>query len=89
MGTGPSGVNGTTTGEMEATDSISTFAANAGAGRAVAGVMLGLACGHKQLQRVESADAAQRWGAVKHPKAGNREECASGSIGVCPVRTDG
>ena len=27
----------------------------------------GLACGHEQLQRVESADAAQRWG------AGNQE----------------
>ena len=40
----------------------------------------GLACGHDQLQRVESADAAQRWGAVEHPKAGNREECASGRL---------
>ena len=33
-------VNGTTTGVMEATDSISTFAENAGAGGAVAGAML-------------------------------------------------
>ena len=38
----------------------------------------GLACGHEQLQCVESADAAQRLGAVEHLKAGNREECASG-----------
>ena len=29
---------------------------------------------------MESADAAQRWGAVEHPKAGNREECASGRL---------
>ena len=29
---------------------------------------------------VASADAAQRWGAVEHPKAGNREECASGRL---------
>ena len=34
----------------------------------------GLACGQEHLQRVESADAAQRWGAVEHPKVGNREE---------------
>ena len=33
-------VNGTTSGVMEATDSISTFAVNAGAGGAVAGAML-------------------------------------------------
>ena len=39
-----------------------------------------LACSNEQLQRVESADAAQRWGAVEHPKAGNREECASGRL---------
>ena len=29
---------------------------------------------------MESADAAQRWGAVEHPKARNREECASGRM---------
>ena len=29
---------------------------------------------------MESADAAQRWGADEHPKAGNREECASGGL---------
>ena len=29
---------------------------------------------------MESADAAQRRGAVEHPKAGNREECASGRL---------
>ena len=39
-----------------------------------------LACGHEQLQRVESADAAQRRGTVEHPKAGNRQECASGRL---------
>ena len=40
----------------------------------------GLACGHEQLQRVESADAAQRWGAVEHPKAEIKRECASGRL---------
>ena len=58
-------VNGTTTGVMEATDSTSTFVANAGAGGAVAR---------------ESAGAAQRWCAVCYPKAGNQEECASGRL---------
>ena len=66
-------VNGTTTGVMEATDSISTFAVNAGAGGAVAGDA-GLACGHEQAQWLQSADAALRCSAVEHPKAGNREE---------------
>ena len=61
-------VNGTTTGVMEATDSISTFAVNAGAGGAVAGDA-GLACGHEQAQWLESAEAAQRCSAVEHPKA--------------------
>ena len=51
--------NGTTTGVIEA-DSIPTLAVNAGAGGAVAGVKGGLVCGHEQLQRVESSDAAQR-----------------------------
>ena len=40
----------------------------------------GLARGHEQRQRAESAGAAQRWGAVDHPKAGNQEECASGRL---------
>ena len=34
----------------------------------------GVACGHEQVQRVESADAAQRWGAVEHPKADQKNE---------------
>ena len=29
---------------------------------------------------MESADGAQRWCAVEHPKAGNREERASGRL---------
>ena len=40
----------------------------------------GVACGHEQLQRGESAGAAHRWGAVDHPKAGNQEECVSGRL---------
>ena len=40
----------------------------------------GLACGHEQLQRVESAIAAQRRGAVEHPRSEEREECASGRL---------
>ena len=69
-------VNGTTTGVMEPTDSISTFAVDAGPGGAVMLVWRVA----MQLQRVELADAAQRWGAVEHPKAGNREEWASGRL---------
>ena len=38
----------------------------------------GLACGHEQIQRVESAIAAQRRSAVEHPRSEEREECASG-----------
>ena len=52
--------NGTTTGVVEVADSIPTFAVNAGAGGGSRGSGAGLACGHEQLQRVESADAAQR-----------------------------
>ena len=40
----------------------------------------GLACGHEQMQRVESANAAQRRGAVEHPRSKEREECASGRL---------
>ena len=40
----------------------------------------GLACGHEQKQRVESANAAQRRGAVEHPRFQEREECASGRL---------
>ena len=40
----------------------------------------GLACGHEQLQRVESANAAQRRGAVEHPRSEERTECASGRL---------
>ena len=62
-------------------DSIPTFAVNAGEGGAFAEASdAGLACGHEQLLRVESADAAERCGAVEHPKAENREECASGRL---------
>ena len=52
--------NGTTTGVVEVADSIPSSAVKAGAGGAVARAMLVLACGHEQLQRVESAHAAQR-----------------------------
>ena len=38
----------------------------------------GLAC--EQIQRVESANAAQRRGAVEHPRSEEREECASGQL---------
>ena len=40
----------------------------------------GLACGHEQIQRVESANAAQRRGAVEHQRSEEREECASGRL---------
>ena len=40
----------------------------------------GLACGHEEIQRVESANAAQRRGAVEHPRSEEREECASGRL---------
>ena len=40
----------------------------------------GLACGHEQVHRVESANAAQRRGAVEHPSSKEREECASGRM---------
>ena len=40
----------------------------------------GLAYGHEQIQRVESADAAQRGGAVEHPRSEERKECASGRL---------
>ena len=35
----------------------------------------GLACGHEQIQRVESASVSQRRGAVEHPRSEEREEC--------------
>ena len=35
-------------------------------------------CGHEQMQRVESANAAQRRGPVEHPRSEEREEEASG-----------
>ena len=40
----------------------------------------GLACGHDQTQRVESANAAQRRGVVEHQRSEEREECASGRL---------
>ena len=40
----------------------------------------GLACGQEQIQRVKSADAVQRRGAVEHPRSAEREECASGRL---------
>ena len=68
-------VSGATTGVVGATDPISTFVA-----KPPGAMLVWRVCGHEQLQRVESADAAQRWGAVEHPKAGNREELASGRL---------
>ena len=38
----------------------------------------GLPCGHEQIQRVESAIAAQRRGVVEHPRSEERKEYASG-----------
>ena len=49
----------------------------------------GFACGHEHTQRVESANAAQRRGAVEHPRSEERKEYASGRLAVCPVRTGG
>ena len=40
----------------------------------------GLACGLEQIQRVESANAAQRRGAVEHPRSEERKECPSGRL---------
>ena len=40
----------------------------------------GLACGHEQIQRVESANAAQHRGAVERPRSKEREECASSRV---------
>ena len=40
----------------------------------------GLACGHEQIQCVESAIEAQRRGAVEHPRSEERKECASGRL---------
>ena len=40
----------------------------------------GLACGHEQIQRVESVNAAQRRGAVEHPRSEERKECDSGRV---------
>ena len=53
------------------TGSTSAFVINAGAGGAVAEMML--VCGHEQIQHVESANAA-----VEHSRSEEREECASG-----------
>ena len=39
-----------------------------------------LAYGHEQRQRVESANAAQRRGAVDHPRSEEPKECASGRL---------
>ena len=39
-----------------------------------------LACCREQVQRVESANAVQRRGAVEHPRSKEREECASGRL---------
>ena len=39
-----------------------------------------LACGHEQMQRVESAIAAQRRGAVEHLRSEERKECTSGRL---------
>ena len=40
----------------------------------------GLSYGHEQIQRVESAHAVQRRGAVEHPRSEERKECASGRL---------
>ena len=80
---------GTTTGVMEAADSNSTFAVNAGAGGAVAGVKL--------VWRVASAAAAacgvsRRGSALGCSRAlqrGKSRGVRVRSIGVCSVRTDG
>ena len=40
----------------------------------------GLAWDHEQIQRVESAIAAQRRGAVEHPRSEERKKCASGRL---------
>ena len=72
--------NGTTTGVVEVADSIPSFAVNVGAGGAVAKAMLVWrvamsSCSVWSRQMRPSAEIA-----VEHPKAGNREECASGRL---------
>ena len=64
------------TGMVQTTGSTSTFVANAGAGEAVAEMMLVWSA----AERVESAIAAQRRGAVEHPRSEERKECASGRL---------
>ena len=65
-------VNGTTTGVMEATDSISTFAVSAGAGGAVAGVML--------VWRV-AMSSCSAWSQQTRPSAGVQSSTRKRRIG--------
>ena len=75
-------VNGTTTGVMEATDSISAFAVNAGVGGAVAGAMLvwRVAVGSCSVWSQQTRPSAGVQSSTR--KAENREECASGRLRV-------
>ena len=77
------------TGVVKATGSTSAFVINAGAGGAAAEMMLVWRAAMSRYSRVESANAAQRRGAVEHQRSEEREECASGRLAYAPVRTSG
>ena len=66
-------------GKVGATGSVSAFVINAGAGGAVAEMMLVWRAAMSRYS-AWSANAAQRRGAVGQPRSKEREECASGRL---------
>ena len=61
-------VKNTKTGVASTADSVATFMKKCWSRTSSRGNDAGLACGHEQVKRVESADAAQRRGAVECPR---------------------
>ena len=61
-------VKDTKVGVASMTDSVSTLMKKCWSTRSCRGNDAGLACGHEEVKRVESADAAQRRGAVESPR---------------------
>ena len=80
-------VKDTKTGVASTADSISKFMKKCWSRRSSRENNAGLACGHEQVKRLESADAAQRRGTVECPKQ-KIEESARQVDCVCSVRTD-
>ena len=82
-------VSGTTTEMVESIDPISTLVANAGAGGAVAEMMLVWRVAMSSCSVWSQQTRPSAGGRSRAPESGKSRRVCVRSIGVCSVRTDG